>query len=456
MIYVKISPDFMSWRDKARQLLSKKIHYQDIQWTTHDQAFLFGEFWEDIEVKEVPKINKEFMDLALVVSTYRHDNTWDLLYRVAYRLVFENKKLLEDQLDPDVIQLYSRAKLINRDIHKMKAFVRFKEVQTPEGTIYMAWHNPDHRIMRLAAPFFRDRFNGMKWMIMTIDESASWDGENLTFSEGVPESKAPLIDDKEDLWKIYYRSIFNPARIKVSAMKKELPVRHWKTLPETELISELLQEAPNRLEEFYESQRSAPVLFEKKFLTLDELNSDLAKCRACGICEKATAPVPGQGPSHSKIILVGEQPGNEEDLAGRPFIGPAGKILNEALEAINLPRKDLYLTNAVKGFKFIPKDKLRWHRGANAAEIATCRIWIKQELELIKPETVILLGRSAAQSVTGKMVKIEDARGKIFETSYAKKTIILPHPASILRSENQDEAFHRFIEDWKKVKEVLK
>lgn len=453
MNIVKIEPSFLSWREKARQLLSRKIHFDEVEWTYDDNGMFFGNFWEDVEVKEGPRVPKEFMELAISVSAFRDMSTWSLLYRSLYRLVYEENRLLENPLDSDVMEMQSRARLVSRDIHKMKAFVRFKEVQGEEGPVYMAWHNPDHRIIRLAAPFFKDRFNGMKWVIMTEDETANWDGETLTFSPGVSKEEAPKDDEKEDLWKTYYRAIFNPARIKISAMKKELPVRHWKTLPESELITGLIQEAPNRLEEFYESQRKAP---EVNFGSLEELNVSLAKCRACGICEHATAPVPGQGMLNPKIMVIGEQPGNDEDLAGKPFIGPAGGVLNDALKRVSLDRIDMYLTNAVKGFKYIPKGHQRWHKGASISEITICKSWLKKEIELVKPETIVCLGRSAALSIGGKMVKIEDVRGRFFESAFAKKTIILPHPASILRDMNDKEkAFQDFVLDWQKVSESL-
>lgn len=450
MIIVKIDPTFLSWREKARQLLSKNIHFDDVEWITDEHGMLFGDFWQDIEVNSTPRVPREFLDLALSVSAYRDNSTWSLLYRSLYRLVFLDQRLLDNPLDTDVMELHSRAKLVSRDIHKMKAFVRFKEVQSEEGTIYMAWHRPDHRIIRLAAPFFKDRFNGMKWVIMTEDETANWNGEELTFTEGVPKEKAPQFDDKEDLWKTYYRAIFNPARIKISAMKKELPVRHWKTLPETELITGLIQEAPERLEEFYLSQRKAP---DVQYSSLEDMNEALMKCRACGICEKATAPVKGSGPKQAEVLVIGEQPGNEEDLQGLPFVGPAGNVLNEALKQVGILRQDLYLTNAVKGFKYLPKAHMRWHKGASISEITTCKSWLKKEIELVRPKTIVCLGRSAALSVIGKMVKIEDVRGRWFESAFGTKTIILPHPASILRDMNdQEKAFASFISDWERIK----
>jgi probable DNA metabolism protein len=307
MILVKMEPLFSDWRDKARQLLSRKILPEDVDWITVDDGFSFGERWEEIVVTEAPNVPKKFLELAQLVSAYRDPSTWNLLYRLLFRIVYQDKNLLESPLDKDVIDLFSRERLVKRDIHKMKAFVRFKEVKTDDDeNVYMAWHRPDHRILRIVAPFFKDRFNGMKWVIMTEDESVSWDKENLSFFAGVPKEDFAIEDSKEDLWKTYYRSIFNPARIKISAMKKELPVRHWKTLPETELITELIQEAPERLESFYQSQVSVPIIRSEN---LSELSLELAKCRACGICEKATAPVPGFGPEKSTVRSSVSSPG---------------------------------------------------------------------------------------------------------------------------------------------------
>lgn len=446
MILVKLDPTFESFRTKARQLLSKEIHPRDIEWLTEDSGFTFGEWWEDIPVIASAPVPKEYVELANLVSTLRDPTVWTLLYRVLYRITYEDRALLQSPLDSDVLDLAQKAKLVTRDMHKMKAFVRFKEVRSEEGTLYVAWHRPDHRIVRLVAPFFKDRFNGMNWIIMTEDESVSWDGKELRFSEGVPKEKVNIVDSAEDLWKTYYSSIFNPARIKISAMKKELPVRHWKTLPETELITGLLQEAPGRLQEFYDSQTLKPTALVD---TLEELNEELKRCRACGICPKATGPVPGEGPRNAKIMLIGEQPGNEEDLARKPFIGPAGGVLDRALKENGIRREDLYITNAVKGFKYIPKGHQRWHKGASLAEVTTCKSWLKKEIELVKPEVVVCLGRSAALAITGKMVKIKDVRGEFFESAFSKKTIILPHPAAILR--NADEPIEEFIREMGKL-----
>lgn len=448
MFNVRFSPNFEEWRAKARQLLVSNIPPDEITWITGENGFAFGEEWGDRPVEGSPKLAREYFEKAVVVSAFRDDSSWPLLYRIAWRILHEEKDLLKIPLDTDVNELENRYRLVMRDVHKMKAFVRFKEIKQDEKIVYMAWHRPDHRILRLAAPFFKDRFNGMDWVIMTEDETMSWDRNELTYSEGVPSHKAPQEDSTEDLWKTYYSSIFNPARIKIKAMKKELPVRHWKTLPEASLITSLIDEAPERLKAFYDSQR--PTITQTRQLEYPEIKEMIKSCRACGICEKATAPVMGEGPLNARIMFIGEQPGNEEDLHGKPFIGPAGQLLEQALKRRGFNRDEIYVTNAVKGFKWIYQSSMRMHRTANASEISTCRPWLKQELGLIKPEIVVCLGRSAAQSVLGKMVKMEEVRGKFFSSSVCEKTIILPHPSSILRIPDPAEreiAFERFVEE---------
>jgi DNA polymerase len=148
-------------------------------------------------------------------------------------------------------------KSVRRDAHKMKAFVRFRTVtgREGEGDHYVAWHRPDHLIVPLVATFFRDRFGVMRWTILTPDASVAWDGSDLTFGPGVPQREAPQPDDLEAMWKTYYASVFNPARIKLSAMRAEMPKKHWPTLPETEIIDDLLRDAPRRVEEMMNRQR---------------------------------------------------------------------------------------------------------------------------------------------------------------------------------------------------------
>ena len=405
------------------------------------------------------KVPGEFLAKAKLVYAFRGEDTPAFLYRVLWRSVYEEPHLLKITIDEDVKDFESRYHSVHRDMHKMKAFVRFREVEDR----FIAWHGPDHRIIRLVAPFFAERFNGMNWSILTEDECAHWDQKALTFSEGLPQSGAPTHDANEQLWKTYYQSIFNPARIKLKAMNKEFPVRYWRSLPEAGAISDLLRAAPERLQRFYEASQ---VETAEKWIpsakeipiTHQRLREALPQCRACGICERATQPVIGEGPIGAEIVFVGEQPGEEEDRSGHPFIGPAGQVLNQALEQIGLNRAELYLTNAVKAYKWTEKEGLgKIHRGSSPQEIAACNPWLKAELALAKPKIIVGLGRSAAQALLGKSVLMRDVRGQIFSTPYCSQTLIVPHPSFILRMPDrnaQQAEFDQWVGELRQIREL--
>ena len=460
-IEAKVGFDFNDWRREARTLLQSEVPPQEVVWSsTEDSQNELFSFQKTSVLQSSPnreiKVPAEFVAKAKLVYAYRSDDTPAFLYRLLWRSVYEEKHLFKISIDADVAEFESRFRSVTRDMHKMKAFVRFREV---EGR-FIAWHGPDHRIIRLVAPFFADRFNGMNWSILTEDECAHWDQESITFTDGLPQSGAPSHDAAENLWKTYYKSIFNPARIKLKAMTKELPVRYWRSLPETGLISELLRTAPERLQGFYEASKVAtaedwlPLLAEGP-LTSERLKNALPYCRACGICERATQAVMGEGPMNAELVFVGEQPGEEEDLAGRPFIGPAGQVLNQALDQLGLDRQSLYLTNAVKAYKWTEKEGVgRIHRGSSPQEISICNPWLKAELQLLKPKVIVGLGRSAAQALLGKSVLMRDVRGQFFKTPYCERTLIVPHPSFILRiqdPEEQQAEFNRWVGELRQV-----
>jgi uracil-DNA glycosylase len=193
--------------------------------------------------------------------------------------------------------------------------------------------------------------------------------------------------------------------------------------------------------------------------SLDSLRAPAAKCRACPLWQRGTQTVFGEGDAHARLMLVGEQPGHEEDLAGRPFVGPAGKLLDRALDAAGIDRGRVYVTNVVKHFKWEPRGKRRIHAKPNAGEIAACRPWLDAELELIKPDVVVCLGATAAQALLGRQFRVSKDRGRFVPSPLAKHVLATVHPSSILRAPD-DETRHaemtRFIEDLRTVASVLK
>src|SRR5881275_3563508 len=177
-------------------------------------------------------------------------------------------------------------------------------------------------------------------------------------------------------------------------------------------------------------------------------------CTACHLYKRATQTVFGEGPKKASIMLVGEQPGDYEDVAGKPFVGPAGKIMDRALEEAGIDRKKVYVTNAVKHFKWEPRGKRRIHKKPNAKEIAACRPWLEAEIEIVKPKVIVCLGATAAQALLGSKFRVSKDGGKFIESDLAPYIIATVHPSAILRApddETRHEQKRRFIDDLKKV-----
>jgi DNA polymerase len=184
--------------------------------------------------------------------------------------------------------------------------------------------------------------------------------------------------------------------------------------------------------------------------SLKTLREEAAHCRACHLWKGATQTVFGEGPQTARIMLVGEQPGDKEDLAGKPFVGPAGQMLDRALEEAGIDRSKVYVTNAVKHFKFVPRGKIRLHQKPNTSEIKACRPWYERELAAIKPDLVVAMGATAAQSVFGKITPINKNRGRLLDLGEGAKALVTVHPSYLLRLPDADakaREYRRFVDD---------
>ena len=383
-------------------------------------------------------VPRQFLERARSASYHRDPRRWAMLYRLAYRLTHGERELLANDLDPDVIAIQTMSKQVARDIHKMHAFVRFREVEDEDGPHYIAWHRPDHFIVRPAASFFRERFRVMRWSILTPDESAYWDGTALTFGPGVPQSEAPQADRLEDLWRTYYKSMFNPARVNPKAMTREMPARHWATLPEAQLIRPLLLDAPGRVAGMITtpSTELSARSFVPEGAALAQLRDAAKHCRGCPLFEPADQVVFGEGSSTATVMLIGEQPGDEEDKQGRPFVGPAGEVLNRAMQDAGVERAQVYLTNAVKHFSFHREGKRRIHDKPRAKEVRACRPWLEAEIDRVKPDVIVCLGSTAAQALLGPSIRIQRDRGQEFRAAWAPRVLVTYHPSAVLRADD--------------------
>ncbi len=469
--------DFDNWRKIARSLIASNTSPTEVQWVDDDgQQSLFGNEREPDKTRTKAttfRVPREFISLAQTVGYHRDANRWNLLYRILWRIKNEQPHLLEIETDEDVYRLTKMEKQVRRDAHKMKAFVRFRKVVRDQEEFFVAWHQPDHRIVRRVAPFFSRRFAGMNWTILTPDESVTWDQQSLQYGKGVTRSEAPDFDELEDLWRTYYANIFNPARVKVKMMKSEMPVRYWKNLPEADIIGDLLADAPRRVEQMiaqHEGFAETAIDFIKQDAaqpaTLASLNKMASICSACDLHRDATQTVFGEGPVNARIVLLGEQPGDQEDVSGKPFIGPAGKILDGALQAAGLDRSQLYVTNVVKHFKHTTsvnetstsntsesKGKKRLHQKPNAREVRCCRPWFDAEWSCLEDaEVLVCLGATAATAILGPGLKLTDTRGLFIESDHCQKTLLTWHPSAILRSHDnsiRERKMQELIDDLK-------
>jgi DNA polymerase len=316
----------------------------------------------------------------------------------------------------------------------------------------------------------------MRWTILTPHASADWDGERLAIGPGAAKRDAPAEDDAETLWRTYFENIFNPARLKVKAMQKEMPKKYWRNLPEASLIPDLIAGADKAASDMIARMPTSPAPHHAKVKAkhwptpepsdvvapeaddIPELRAEAKGCRRCPLWRDATQTVFGEGPENADVIFVGEQPGDQEDLAGKPFVGPAGKVFDSILDDAAIDRRKVYVTNAVKHFKFEPRGKRRIHSKPNAGEIQACRWWLDKELDLIKPNLVVALGATAAQSLLGKAVPITKMRGDVVEREDGLRVFLTIHPSFILRireQEDKEAERERFLQDMRKVKQLM-
>jgi uracil-DNA glycosylase len=251
--------DLAAWRALARVALCAGVTPEQIDWDGDAQGALLPapNLADASALQPPPQVPAVLFELAGAVLCHCDPQRHALLYRLAWRIAQGEKHLLARATDPDVRRAQELAKAVGRDTHKMKAFVRFREVPG-EADAFIAWFEPAHHIVDRVAPFFARRFAGMRWAILTPYRSVAWDGEALTFGPGTTRDGAPADDAHEDLWRTYYAHIFNPARLNPRMMRQEMPQKYWKHLPETQLLPELIRTAGTRVREMQEREAKPP------------------------------------------------------------------------------------------------------------------------------------------------------------------------------------------------------
>lgn len=458
--------DFEGWRDAARVLAVANVAPADIFWNVgRGEGELFGgSSLPDTNGQPAFGVPKPFLELAQSAILHSDPQRFALLYTLLLR-VRAQPDAIQDKADPLLRRVDMLAKAVRRDIHKMRAFVRFREIEGSNGVSprFVAWFEPEHHIVRANAGFFIRRFANMHWSILTPEVSIHWNGEVLQEGPGAQRGDAPTDDPVEDVWKSYYAAIFNPARLKVGAMLSEMPKKYWRNLPEAALIPDLIAGAQSREAAMIaagptSSSLAPPRSGSNAQGAWDALRHEAMGCTRCHLHLLGSQTVFGEGPVDAQLMIVGEQPGDQEDLAGRPFVGPAGKVLDAALEQAGIDRSRVYLTNAVKHFKHELRGKRRIHQTPQTPEIQACRWWLAQETELVRPQITLALGATAARAVLGKAVTIGKVRGAAIALDTGGEAWVTVHPSYLLRIPDAAKAAEereRFIEDLRNVRERL-
>ncbi len=367
------------------------------------------------------RVSKAFAQLLQEAALYRSPQRWSLLYRALWRWA-QGDRSAASAADEDGARLNAMSKAVRRAHHDMIAYLRFRRREPGGVPEYVAWYAPDHDVLASAADHFARRMGSTSWWIATPQGAALWDGRTLTFSPvpaDAPALQADAQDDQiEPLWLVYYKSIFNPARLNETALQQRMPVRFWKGLPEGPLIPGLVAEARNGARR--DGQADAVGQMRGKTIAIEHeaaqpqraAPSTLEDCRRCELWRHATQAVPGEGPPSARLMLIGEQPGDHEDLSGRAFIGPAGQVLDEALAQAGVARDSVYLTNAVKHFKWEPRGKQRLHKTPGQREVEACSHWLQEEVQRLRPAVIVTLGATALKAVLGPKASLQAHLGQ--------------------------------------------
>ena len=461
---------FDEWRLAARDLLAHKVAPHLVQWISHkDDGDLFAQEAEPEAPGAVKqgsatvRISRRLMDMLQTAACCRVPNRWAFLYLVLWRWQQGEKEVIS-AADPDGAKLHAMVKAVHREEHDMHAYIRFRERKEEAGAPrFVAWFEPSHDVLPQVARHFAARMGRITWMIATPEASVMWDGATLHSTGPLMRGPEDIDDAGEALWLTYYRSIFNPARLNADLMHGHIPSRFWKNLPEGSVVPEMVSQAAAGARKVGQTrsvgERSGTVIpiAAEKAQPQRDMPSTLDACRRCELWKDATQAVPGVGPQTARIMLVGEQPGDQEDLAGQPFVGPAGQLLERAMTQAQLERRAIYLTNAVKHFKWEPRGKRRMHKTPAQREVEACSYWLDSELAQVKPQVIVALGSTALKAVTGNPhAALKDVLGKPF-MHQGRWIVVIYHPSYVLRvpgAELKAQAFDVMVEGLREAKRL--
>ena len=408
--------DWEGWRKATRSLVLSRVEPDEVRWAvrSHDEA---GDPLQDGTGSF--GVSRSLVSLASIAIQAREKTRFDLLYRLVWNA---NAGQMDEELTRRAQGL---ALAVRAEAHRMRTHVRFM----PVDGVHVGWYEPAHFVLEANAQLIARRFPDHRFAIVTPDGAAQWDGTELRFAAGA------RIADDDGLrgWRMP-----NDAHVGTA-------------IPE----AEDLDEAPRPPDRPALGPVVLPVQADSPLL---EATHEASDCQRCHLYEAATQTVFGEGPAHAKVLFVGEQPGDQEDVIGRPFVGPAGQIMDRAMEEAGIDRRTIYITNAVKHFKFTPRGKRRIHQTPETPEIQACRFWLDVELVRMQPKLIVAMGGTAARALLGRQVTITRERGRAIELPDGQRAFVTVHPSFLLRVPDEDakaREYRAFVEDLRKVVELV-
>lgn len=413
--------DWAGWRAATRALVLAGVAPDAVHWSV-------GGISDPLSAAPGGfNVPRALVTLAGLAFQARAPERFGLLYSLVWR-AHGGEPVLDQADDPDVMLAGRLAHAVRADAHRMRTHLRFM----PAGSGFLGWYAPAHFVLEANAQLIARRFPERPLTIVTPDTTAHWDGATLRFGAG-----NAGVDDDTLLawWDAYGESVLADASIGTS-------------IPEAETVDEDPR-SPDR-------PPLGPVVFPVPADgLLENARRDAAGCERCELCEAATQTVFGEGPADAELMFVGEQPGDQEDVIGRPFVGPAGQLLDRALEEAGIDRRGIYITNAVKHFKFSPRGKRRIHVSPSADEIAACGVWLETERARIRPKVLVMMGGSAARGVLGRPVSVMRERGQAMTLDDGQTAFVTVHPSFLLRvpeGEAQEREYRAFVRDLRAVR----
>lgn len=477
---IRIEPSFAVWRHIARALLQEAVAPHEVEWieagesaalltADGEPAFIETETEtnanaEPATAPAAPTISRTLLAKLEIAACYRAPDRWAFLYRILWRWT-QGQRSVVSAHDADGARLAKRIEEVDKELQQMQALLRFRRRDPSLGPPeFVGWFDPRHDVLERAAAHFAKRMGHSSWVITTPYGAAFWDGALLRVDRTTdPEEaltslsstgEAATGDAAEALWLAYYESTFNPDYPCEPALPTDLPVRYWKPPADgnaappfaVKPLAGIPQTAQAAQTGPAESVVSVPPPEPKPasgVLASRPPPASLAACKLCGLWRTKAKPIAGAGPVPAAIMLVGEQPGEQDALSGEPFRGAAGELLDDVLRRAGLERASLYMTNAVKHSKWemleTPRQTaqgqaaLRVHKTPAPNEVEACGYWLDAELQRVQPRAVVALGATALRALTRQPLSLSEYLG---QTLSHDGWLIVPtyHPAYALRT----------------------